>query len=635
MPTFDITERVVSYLGYPTGVAAAWVNTDYQYDYAIGGIPFFSAANDKTIYLRAPYKRSWTQIRKDQVDQQQSPGEQSLSGWWLRSQSNFTGGAGIKFFEPTSDERTMRRFKDSLGMDCWTAGQISLLNTATADTAQTGRMFPISYSSSGDKVAYIYGSTISRQGTTTALTGAGTLLSVADNGTHFFRLNSTTGLYAGLIASGGDALYYTVSATTGTLAWAKQRLMAGINNSIYELTASLATVPPSGTTALPTALYTHPNTSWQWSSICEGPAAIYASGYAGSKSAIYKFMLDSTMNGTSLPALTRGVVIAELPPGEVINNITTYLGRYMGISTSKGFRIASIDNAGDIQYGPLIWTDAACYTSYGADRFFYVGTTVSSGAGLIRVDLSDPDNDGRFPYATDLQSSIASAYVTGITSIGTGALKAFCTYSGSQAQPVEESTSKVTTGWIRSGQVRYSTLEPKHFELVKPHWESPMSGTFSVSSIGADGSETAVITLAASSSEADLQLPSIASTVGQGVRLDLYRSATDATAGPVVRGWQLKAVPAVTRKQMIELPLMLFDFQRDRFDAQVGYQGFALDRLQALTGVTGDGDVVMFQDLSMGESIQVVMENFNFEQVAPPGIASGFGGILTVTMREI
>jgi hypothetical protein len=30
-----------------------------------------------------------------------------------------------------------------------------------------------------------------------------------------------------------------------------------------------------------------------------------------------------------------------------------------------------------------------------------------------------------------------------------------------------------------------------------------------------------------------------------------------------------------------------------------------------------------------------VLEDFQFEQVAPPGIASGFGGILTVTLREI
>lgn len=631
MVAYDITERVVGYLGIPIGASATWVNSDVEYDYAVAGIPFLSAANDKTYYLRAPYKRGYVQMRKDQVDQQQSPGEQSLGNWWLRSQSNFTGGAGIKYFEPTGDERTMRRFKDSLGIDCWTTGQISLLNSTTTGTSQSSRMFPVSYSSTGDKVAYFYSNTVSRQGTTTALTGAGQLLSVADNGTHFFRL-TTAGLYAGLIASGGDAAYYTTTPSTGALAWVKQRLMAGLNNSIYELTASLATVPPAASTALPSALYTHPNTAWQWTAICEGPAAVYASGYAGSRSAIYKFSLDTSLSSSSLPVIARGTVAAELPSGEVINSIATYLGRFMAVCTNKGVRVATIDGNGDLTYSPLIWTDAACYAAYGQDRFFFVGTTLSSGAGLIRIDLSDQSNDGRFPYATDLQSTVSNGYVTGVCSIGTGALKAFCTYTGTTSAPVEETTTRLSSGWIRSGQVRYSTLEPKHFELVKPTWETPMSGTFSISSISNDGTETTIITIGSGSEEQDLQVPFTSATVSQGVRLDLYGSGT---ASPVIKGWQMKAVPASPRKQMIELPVLCFDFQRDRYDTQLGYEGFAKDRLNALIALTRDGDVVTYQDLSNSESIQVVVEDYSFEQVAPPGIASGFGGILTVTMREV
>jgi hypothetical protein len=628
MASPDITERPVFDLGLPASSSATWRNSDYQYDYAIGGIPFLAAINDKSVYNRALYRRSFVQIRKDQVDQQTTPGEQSLSGWWLRSQSNFTGGAGIKFVEPASDERTMRRFKDSLGVDCWTTGQISLLNATTNGSSQTGRMFPVSYGASS--VAYIYGSAspvISRAGVTAALTGTGTLLSVADDGTNFFRL-TTTGLYKGTIASGGDSAYYTTTPATGTLAWAKGRLMAGLGVSIYELTGS-------GAPTLPAALYTHPNTAWVWSSICDGPAAIYAAGSAGSKSAIYKFALDSNMSSGSLPALTRGTVAAELPTGEIINFISTYLGRYMAVCTNKGVRVAIIDGNGDLTYGPLIWTDAACYSAWGGDRFFYVGTTISSGAGLIRIDLSDPDTDGRFPYATDLQSSVASAYVTGVCQIGTGVLKAMVAYTGSSSTPVEEGTSKVSSGWLRSGQVRYSTLEPKHFELVKPHWEAPLAGSFSVSTIASDGGETSLLTVTSSFAEQDIQVASTAATVSQGVRFDLYRDGTTPTTGPTIRGWQLKAVPAVTRKQMLEIPLLVFDFQRDRFDAQGGYEGFAFDRLNSLLNLVRTGDVVTFQDLSNNESLQVVVEDYQFEQVAPPGIASGFGGILTVQLREI
>jgi hypothetical protein len=407
--------------------------------------------------------------------------------------------------------------------------------------------------------------------------------------------------------------------------------MAGLDRSIYEL-------PGTGAPTLPTPIYTHPNTSWVWTSICEGPAAIYASGYAGSRSAVYKFSLDTTLSASALPAVARGIVAAELPTGEVINAISTYLGKYMALCTNKGVRIAIIDGNGDLTYGPLIWTDAACYAAFGSDRFFFIGTTLSTGPGLLRIDLSDPDQDGRFPYATDLQSALTgSGYVTAICQIGTGTLKSFTTFDGTNSYRVEESTSKVTTGWLRSGQVRYSTLEPKHFELVSARWAEPLptGATIGITGIGNDLNEITIITLGAGSDQqADLSWPTSSRTISQGIRIDLNR-ATDTTTGPTFQGWQLKAVPAAPRKEMIEIPLMCFDFIRDRYKTQIGYEGFAIDSFNLLKSKIIDGSVVAFQDLSTGESVQVVVEDFSFEQVTPPGIAAGFGGLLTLQMRQV
>ena len=69
-----------------------WQNTSDAYDVAIGGLPFFYAINDARPYIRqtAPFK-------KDQFDNQTEPGEQSLTGWWIRSQMSFHSGTGIKF----------------------------------------------------------------------------------------------------------------------------------------------------------------------------------------------------------------------------------------------------------------------------------------------------------------------------------------------------------------------------------------------------------------------------------------------------------------------------------------------------------------------------------------------------------
>ncbi len=57
-------------------------------------------------------------------------GEQSLTGWWFRSQSSFHLGQGIKYFEPAQDESLRFQYKESKGVDVWTKGQATLIYDA-------------------------------------------------------------------------------------------------------------------------------------------------------------------------------------------------------------------------------------------------------------------------------------------------------------------------------------------------------------------------------------------------------------------------------------------------------------------------------------------------------------------------
>jgi hypothetical protein len=103
---------------------ATWQNTDVAYDVAIGGLPFIYAINDSR-----PYIRQTAPFRKDQFDNGAEPGEQSLTGWWIRSQRSFHSGAGINFFDPaTTDENGHYRFADSKGINVWTKGEATLLH---------------------------------------------------------------------------------------------------------------------------------------------------------------------------------------------------------------------------------------------------------------------------------------------------------------------------------------------------------------------------------------------------------------------------------------------------------------------------------------------------------------------------
>ncbi len=127
----DITEgRSTRAIAVDVGVVSntsIWQNTDIAYDVAIGGQPFIYAISDGN-----PYIRQTAPFRKEQFDNQTEPGEQSLTGWWIRSQSSFHNGAGITFFDPAlvSNEGAYR-FADSQGVDVWTEGQVTLLSSST------------------------------------------------------------------------------------------------------------------------------------------------------------------------------------------------------------------------------------------------------------------------------------------------------------------------------------------------------------------------------------------------------------------------------------------------------------------------------------------------------------------------
>jgi len=128
----DITEGIPYPLSNPAG-STNYIATGEAYDMAIAGLPFFIGATDDM-----PYRRVTAQYRKQQIDQSREPGEQTLTGWWLRSQSSFHFGQGIKFFEPIQDESLRFQYTESKGLDVWTKGQATLLKSCNSVHVTTG-----------------------------------------------------------------------------------------------------------------------------------------------------------------------------------------------------------------------------------------------------------------------------------------------------------------------------------------------------------------------------------------------------------------------------------------------------------------------------------------------------------------
>ena len=427
----DLTEgRANRSIAVDVGVVsstAIWQNTDMSYDVALGGLPFIYAISDAR-----PYTRQTAPFRKDQFDNGAEPGEQSLTGWWLRSQSSFHSGSGIKFYDPSAGEIVAHRFTDSKGVNVWTKGQVTLLkDTATTHyttgpVQSNGRPFQIARSIQ-------YGGTngvllldeydvdkVAADGTVTHFIDyvSGTdypVHAICDDGTYAYwitnilntgtpRLRVYKKLLTG-VSGAGDTLMISdngITVTNATMEYVKDRIVMCINNKIYEISSSAS--------SLPSPVYTHSDTDIVFTSVTASGPAIYVSGYSGTQSSIFKFTLSTA---GVMPTLTTAITAAEMPVGEIIHKIYYYLG-YMMIGTNKGIRAAIVsDQDGSINYGPLIVeTTQPCYDFAAQDKFVWCATGVDGSPGVIRIDLSNEIETLRFAYANDLYVSGTTGYST-------------------------------------------------------------------------------------------------------------------------------------------------------------------------------------------------------------------------------
>jgi hypothetical protein len=620
---------------------STWQNTNEAYDVAVGGLPFFYAISDAR-----PYIRQTAPFRKEQSDIGTEPGEQSLTGFWLRSQSSFHNGTGIKFYDPSAGETVAYRFADSDNVDVWTKGQVTLLKeTANMTGVSTGvyKLISVVDGSTDKIVAWTPANTTIKNYTPTGtavtyshVVTAGldtATLAIATDGAHLFVADNDH-IYTGEIdtPASGYSEYYNTGSERVVMSWVKQRLVAGIGASIYELTNA-----KGSSHALPTATYTHPNTDWVWSSISEGGSAIYAAGYLGGNSAIYKFVLSTA---GVMPTLTSGIVAAQLPIGEIVLKIESYLG-YLMIGTNKGMRVASIsDTTGDLSYGPLIFEDTnGVYDFAFRDKYVWATGTIGTSPGLYRIDLGTEIESLRFAYAKDTYLTGATGYATSVDFIGNTNQLAFTT-SGSNGIAVQSTTVLSTTGSITTGKIRFSTLEPKNFKRLIGRGTFT-SGDFTLSSLAteASGNETQydhiTYNIGVDAVEVTTSQPEVAQEF-LAYKFTLSRDATDTTTGPTFKGYQAKATIASPRNRVIRFPVYCFDVETDRFNTVVGFEGRAFERIQLLEEIEKTGDVLTWQDLTTGESRQAVIEQVTFTRMTPPDKRfDGFGGIIEITVRTV
>ena len=630
----DITEGIPYVLSNPAG-STNYTPTGPAYEVAFAGLPFFLANSDEQ-----PYRRVTAQYRKQQIDQTREAGEQTLTGWWLRSQSSFHLGAGIKFFEPQQEESLRFQYTESKGVDVWTRGQATLLNDTASFYAGAAAAQLIGVNDGTDDCILVTDGTALKKITSAAVSStytqagtASTIFSLTTNGKQYFFINGTHVHRGNLAGTTSDTEIYNASSTTrGTIRYVKQRLIAAINNVIYELDANNA----SG--ALPAALYTHPNTSWVWSSISEGPQAIYISGYDpnGTSSSVFKISIDPTNNNTlGFPTLETPTVIIDMPQGERINDFDVYLGAYAILATSLGFRVGISDATGDIQYGPLLFRDAACNSIAFRDSYAYIATLVDGTAGLVRVDLSTTviGNSLFFPWAWDLIATGTTTTASQVAFFGNSDRAAFTNGNNTWA---ESTTSLVASGYLRTGFIRYNTLETKIYKLMQARVDTT-NGGINIDSIDSVDTEYRIGTFSQGAvvPQINISYPQAAQEY-LGFKFTLTRSSTDVTKGPLFTGYQIRSLPATPRQRLIQYPIFCYDHESDKFGNEVGYEGSAYARMSQLETIENVGDTIRVQDFRTGESYLGIIEEMDFMNKTPEDKRfSGFGGTLLVTIRTV
>ena len=544
----------------------------------------------------AEYRRTTVPVSRQQRDNSREPGENTLdtTGAWVRSQTDWSYGAGQLYLDNEDSDR--RRFYESVGVDIWTRGQITLLPIAETPGALPATSFiageilvhRVVQDSTGTEYLYVAnGTTLSH--TSDPLAGSPTWTSITVGGTTTSITSDGTNIYLGfdgVIVAEKSVIGSSSTATFGSLdpniiKVAAGRLIAAEGNTIYELDAA-------GAKAASSLDYSLPLASSVWVDVDACPNGIYAAANTDNTGTVYFISVNST-DGT----LVTPIVAGSLPRNESINAILSY-GPVLCLATSQGFRTALIDvESGGVTIGSVIDTGGEAYSLEADGRFVWWGGAYGN---LFRADLTRFTDTLVPAYASDLVSSVsatATDLVGSMTRVNNaGNPKMFFGVKKASTAAILQNESKdntrVTSGTMNAGEITWSTVAPK---LLRSGVIDLDRSQFERSSIdyrqtgiaydqtgyeyrfGVPTSEAAGEIRLTATNNADVsatlldmatQVPqtfdfgtSTDTAISFDLTVTLVRGTSDATIAPILHDWQLTAVAVPRRIDEIIIPIVL------------------------------------------------------------------------------
>jgi hypothetical protein len=595
--------------GFFTGTGATNLVPNV-YPVALNGRPY-------VIDLKAnAFQRQYDARVRDSVDQSAEPGEAAINsqGLWRRSQSSWHYGAGQKFSD-TADAEAFR-FNTSKGVNVWEKGEASLLKDVTqvlADSAATLRALTVGtrlYVATGGDVKHT--TNLSTFTDCTSEPG-GDVGGMATDGFNIFVAFASQGIHNATTSSDAFSSYISGTGTFTNLSYVKSRLMASLDNAVYNFTSSGG--PGS-------ALFTHLNTGFRWVGFAGGQNHIYMGGFAGNQSLIYRTTIKADATSLDTP-----IIALELPAGEVITGLSSYLN-YILIGTTSGIRVATADSDGNLVSGPLINTGTSVTSFSGNDRFVWFNWTNfdATSTGLGRLDLGVFISSNQPAYASDLMVTAQGT----VSSVNTINGRPVFVVIGSGIY-VEHATDVVSTGYFESGIYRWGVPDAKFI----PKWDlrvRPLNGsvTLAVKSDGGTYHTFAAYTLPLGKEKT---LSGLEDRVFEAeVKITINRSATDNTAAPELTRWMGRAYAAPLRSQIFSIPLLMHHKLNIR--GREYYQEVETE-LKFLRDLVETARIVQYQENEDAFSVIVEDVRFDVTDDSSSNTAWDWEGTATIIMRSV
>ena len=351
-----------------------------------------------------------------------------------------------------------------------------------------------------------------------------------------------------------------------------------------------------------------------------------ATGVANLYSGLTRIDLSASIEGEPL----RFAYANDLQAVHDVNYITTSVS-FIGNTNRLAYSIASVTMGTNVTNKQRTTTVATLttQTAHGlavGDKVWVEGVGSPFDSTTAEFTVTAIPTTTTFTYTTTTSGTVAS---TAVTSTAAKANRVGHIY-------LEHATNLSPTGYIQTGAIRYGTLEPKNFKLIRGRG-SFTNGAMDIQTIDDLNNTYNIMTYNVNAGN-----PEAATIQPEGpqefisYKFTLSRSASDNTLGPIFKGYQVKALPATKRQRLIQFPVWCFDVESDRYKVMAGYEGRAWERIQLLEEIEANGDIVNVQDFTTGERVQGIIENITFSRKTPPSDRySGFGGLLIITIRTV